>query len=289
MGHTRPREVLWLVLAGGLLLTGCQGKTAALADLFPGSETLPDWTASGASEVFDRENIYDLVDGQADSYFAYGFEQVAVQSYENAAGARLRITIWQVATPPDAYGLFTSIRSGTPVPVGNDGDADPGRRIVFWQDRYLADLFVQPAMPEGDLQELAQLVSVQIPAGGARPTLLESLPSQGLVASSAIFFHEEISIQDWLWLGGENILGLGPETDCMLARYDLDGKAAQLVLVQYPTAQAAPDALATLQGTSLNNLVVADVHGRLLGAVFGEADAAPAGELLSEALGAESQ
>jgi hypothetical protein len=289
VGPVRPREILGLLLAAGLLLTACQGRATALPDLFPASEALPNWTATGASQVFDDQTIYDLVDGQADSYLAYGFERVAVQSYQNATGATLRITVWQVATAADAYGLFTTIRSGTPVPVGNDGDADPGRRIVFWQDRYLADLFVQPAMSEGDLQELARAVSAQIPAGGARPTLEQWLPSQGLVASSAIFFHEEISIQNWLWLGSQNVLGLGPDTDGILARYDLDGEAAQLLLVQYPAAQAASAGLAGLQSAALDNLVAADVHGQLLGAVFGQADAPAAAELLSQSLGAESQ
>jgi hypothetical protein len=45
-----------------LLLVGCsKGKPAALTDVFPGADVSPDWTPADEVEVFDRENIYDLV------------------------------------------------------------------------------------------------------------------------------------------------------------------------------------------------------------------------------------
>ncbi|UCC62557.1 MAG: hypothetical protein JSV36_17620 [Anaerolineae bacterium] len=55
--------------------------------------------------------------------------------------------------------------------------------------------------------------------------------------------------------------------------------------MRYPDAEAAPAGLAGLEGGQVSGLVAARVQDRLLGAVFGQADAATAGELLSEALG----
>jgi hypothetical protein len=56
-----------------LLLVGCsKGKPAALTDVFPGADVSPDWMPADEVEVFDRENIYDLVDGQADAFFRAG-------------------------------------------------------------------------------------------------------------------------------------------------------------------------------------------------------------------------
>jgi hypothetical protein len=111
------------------------------------------------------------------------------------------------------------------------------------------------------------------------------LPPDGLVERSAIFFHEEISIQNELWLGGENVLGLGPETNGVLARYDVDGAAARLLLVQYPDAQAASAGLAALDTAPVNGLVDAGARDNLLGAIFGEIDEAAAGALLAGVLG----
>jgi hypothetical protein len=267
-----------------LLLAGCGGKPALLADFFPGADAFPGWTPAGAVETFDRENLYDLVDGQADAFFAYRFEQVAVQSYENAGGAVLRVEVWQLATPADAYGLFTTSISGTPVAIGNDGDADPGRRLAFWQDRYYVQVHARQELGDADLQGFAEVVSVALLAGGGRPALVDRLPPDGLVERSAIFFHEEISIQNELWLGGENLLGLGPETDGVLARYDADGGVARLLLVQYPNAQAASAGLTALEGGQVGGLVSADARDSLLGAVFGGMDETVASALLAEAL-----
>jgi hypothetical protein len=132
----RPSVIGRWLLISALLLAGCGGKAASLVSVFPGADAFPGWTPTGEVEVFDREDIYDLVDGQAEAFFAYGFEQVAVRRYENAEGAALHIEAWQLATPADAYGLFTAGIAGESADIGNDGDADPGRRLAFWQDRY---------------------------------------------------------------------------------------------------------------------------------------------------------
>ena len=276
---------LWsLVIA--LLLVGCRyEKPASLVDFFLSVDGSPDWMPAGEVEVFDRENIYDLVDGQADAFFVYGFEQVAVRSYENAEGAMLRVEIWQLATPTDAYGLFTASISGTPVAVGqaNDGDADPGWRLAFWQDRYYVHVHARQEIPDADLRGFAEAVSAALPVGGRRAALVDRLPPDGLVERSAIFFHEEISVQNEVWLGGENLLGLGPETDGVLARYDVGGATARLLLVQYPGAEAASVGLVALAGDRVDGLVAAEAHDDLLGAVFGEIDEAMAGALLAGA------
>jgi len=281
----RPSVIGRWLLISALLLAGCGGKAASLVSVFPGADAFPGWTPTAEVEVFDRENIYDLVDGQAEAFFAYGFEQVAVRRYENAEGAALHIEVWQLATPADAYGLFTAGIVGESADIGNDGDADPGRRLAFWQDRYTVHVRARQELPDADLWGFAEAVSAALPEGGERPALVGRLPPDGLVGRSAIFFHEEISIQNELWLGGENLLELGPETDGVLARYDVGGAAARLLLVQYPNAEAASAGLAALETGQVGGLMTADARDNLLGAVFGEMDEAAAGTLLVEVLG----
>lgn len=267
-----------------LLLAGCGGRLVSLGDVFLDAGAFPGWTPAGEVELFDRENIYDLVDGQAEAFFAYGFEQVAVRRYESAGGAVLDVEVWQLATPADAYGLFTVSIAGEPVAIGNDGDADPGRRLAFWQDRYYVCIRARQELPDADLWGFAEAISAALPAGGERPALVDRLPSDGLVERSVVFFHREISIQSQLWLGGENLLGLGPGTDGLLARYQVGGAVAQLLLVQYPDAEAASAGLAALKGGGIAGLLAADARGNLLGAVFGEVDEAAAGRLLTSAI-----
>ena len=275
-----------LALAIILILAGCgPGEPAATAIVDAGPKG--DWTQTDEAEVYDSETIFNLVDGQADAFFAYGFEQVTVERYENGAGTAVDVEIWQLATAADAYGLFTTSVAGTPVDVGNGGDGDPGRRLAFWQERYFVQVRARQPIDETELRGFAEEVSARLPAGGRRPSLMDRLPTAGRVERSHRFFRQAISIQDVLWLGGENLLGLGPETDGALAQYELGGATARLLLISYASPQEAADGLAALEGGQVSGLVLGETQDALLGAVFGEVDETTAGELLDQALSGE--
>jgi hypothetical protein len=279
-----------------LFVSGCRSQPPetpdrhqplAPADVLPGADVFPGWKPAEDVETYNRESLFDLVNGQADAFFVYGFEQVAVQSYENAEGAALRVEVWQLASPADAYGLFTTIIGGTPVTIGNEGDAEPGRRLTFWQDRYLVQVHARQPLDDADLQGFARAISAALPSGGERPALMDRLPPDGLVERSPIFFREEISIQSYLWLGGENLLGLSPETDGVLARYAIGGERVQLLLVQYPDETSASAGLEALRAGQVSGLVTALTSEDLLGAVFGTVGEAEASELVATALSRE--
>ena len=268
-----------------LLLAGCgRAKADPAADILPGADAVAGWAPASGVEIFDVENIYDLVNGQADAFFAYGFEQVAVRHYEDADEAMLGVEVWRLATPADAYGLFTTSIAGMPVDIGNDGDGDPGWRLVFWQDRYYVQVRARREVTDSVLREFGDSVAGALASGGERPALVERLPADGLVERSAIYFHEEISFQSEIWLGSENLLGLGPETGGVVARYEFDGEAARLLLIQYPVAESASAGLAALEESHVDGLVIAKKGEDLLGAVFGEVEEAVAGRLLNQSL-----
>ena len=109
-------------------------------------------------------------------------------------------------------------------------------------------------------------------------------PRSGLVERGSIFFHEEMSIQMEVWLGGENLLGLSQETNGVVGQYKFGDTPARLMLIEYPTSSQAAKGLKALQSGSVSDLVASDAHGNLLGAVFGKVDAAQAQTLLQEAL-----
>jgi hypothetical protein len=273
----------WRTLWIALLLMACNPGPAALPDALPETGEIPGWKRAGEVQRYGEENLFDLVNGQADAFFAYAFEQVIVGSYEKADGA-LRVELWQLATPADAYGLYTTFRAGEPAEIGAAGDIDRGRRLDFWQDRYLARLFAPRPLPPADLQIFGEAIAAALPGGGTRPALVDRLPPEGLVPRSAIFFHREISIQNVLWLGGQNLLELSSKTDGVLARYDLDGSPWHLLLIEYPDAEAATDGVQALRAGRPGNLMAARSHDTLLGAVFGSGDQTTANDLLDAAL-----
>ena len=291
-GQASLLHSVWgVILILSLLGSGCASPkstpvSAALdpAGLFPAANLLPGWEISQKLATYHHDNLFNLVDGQAESFFAYGFEQVSVQRYQDPAGILMNVEIWQLATSADAYGLFSAGRSGGPAAIGSEADSDPGRRLAFWQDRYFVNLNAAQPVPDATLQVFAQAIAGKLPAGSGRPALVNRLPAEGLVDRSAIFFHEEMSVQMQVWLGGENLLGLSQATDGVVGRYQLGDSIARLILVEYPRSGQAARGLKALQGGNLADLVASDVHGTLLGAVFGKVDKVQAQALIQAAL-----
>jgi hypothetical protein len=281
----------WVAAALGLILilTACapSAPTATplpLDTLLPAGGSVSGWDAPDAVLMYDRDNLFNLVDGQADAFFAYGFEQVAVRRYQNTSGARLNVEIWQLANSADAYGLFHSGRAGQPASIGVEGDSDPGRRLAFWQERYFVSVTALEAVPDETLWTFAKEIAKRLPAGGEPPAIVKRLPVEGFVEGSALFFHEEISIQMEIWLGGENILGLSQATNGMVARYVWGDQKARLLLIEYPTAGQAADGLKALRGSEIKDITASEANGTLLAVVIGKVDADKAQALLKEAL-----
>ena len=272
-----------------LILTACQPSVPAatpypISTFLPAGGSISGWNTPDVVLTYNRENLYNLVDGQADAFFAYGFEQVTVQRYQNAAGVLLNVEIWQLSNSADAYGLFHSGIAGQPVSIGVEGDSDPGRRLAFWQQRYFASVTATEAILDETLWIFAKEIAIRLPPGGEPPAIVKHLPTEGFVEGSALFFHEEISIQMEIWLGGENILGLSQATNGIVARYAWGDQKARLLLIEYPAAAEATKGLKALQGSEIKDIVASEANGTMLASVIGKVDADKAQALLRKAL-----
>ncbi|RPI23350.1 MAG: hypothetical protein EHM70_22625 [Chloroflexota bacterium] len=285
-------KCLYIALIVALLLSACSAPQPGVptptpfnvASAFPTSGSQTGWTVYENLATYNRDNLFNLVDGQAESFFVYGFEQVTVQRYQKEE-THLNLEIWQLATPADAFGLFSAGRTGEPASIGVEGNTDPGRRLAFWQNRYFVSLTADQQLPDEELWAFGRAVSGALPAGGETPGVVASLPAGNKVERSEIFFHEEMSVQMEVWLGGENLLGLSQQTNAVLARYEFGEQTVRLMLVEYPAAGEANDALAVLQSGKVEDILASGAKDNLLAAVIGKAEAsAVAGELLGNTL-----
>jgi hypothetical protein len=284
------KGLLSLLLLAILISSACSGQATptSAAGFFPASGAISGWSTTGDVMTYNHLNLFDLVDGQSDSFFAYGFEQVSVQRYQDSQGQKLNIEVWKLASEDDAFGLFTASRAGTPVSIGNQGDGDPGLRLIFWQSRYYVHVNANQDLPDDVIMGFAKAVASALPNGGTPPALVKKLPQQDLEAGSEIFFHQEISFQSEVWLGGSNLMGLGPDTLGIVARYTVNGQTGHLLLVTYPTVEKATSGLKALQSSQMTGLLVSAQNQEVVGAVFGSIDPKLALDLLDKGLVSQS-
>ncbi|MBN2083648.1 MAG: hypothetical protein JW748_00390 [Anaerolineales bacterium] len=270
------------------LSAGCSPSASARpGNILPGSNAIAGWSAAAKAQTYNRETLFDYINGSSEYFFTYTFEEVEVCRYAGEGGGSLNAEVWRLAVAEDAFGLFSGRTGGEAVAVGGANEAilEPGSRLVFWQERYYVSLTAIEAMTDTDLRLFAEFISKALPTGGGKPEILGRLPADGLIPGSEKFFHLELAIQDRLWLGGENLLGLGADTDAVAARYRSGAAEWQLLLVQYPDAARAEAGVQGVRNGGLEDFIAADANGPLLGAAFGLTGDTPAAAMLSQALG----
>jgi hypothetical protein len=282
------RKRLMLVIISVIVaLSACGapgGQGPAPEDLLPASGAVAGWERTGEVGVYLSDNLFDYMDGQAELFFVYRFERLAVQEYQRGDEGPIIVEVYQVASPADAYGLFSFYATGEPMDLGASGAVEPGRLISFWQGRFYARVFAYGEAEQESLSALARQVAAGMPEEKELPELVTRLPQENLVPGSARFFHQKLSLDNLIWLGDENILNLSEQTNAVLAVYTYDGTKAQLLAVEYPDAATAEAARAVLEGSSLENLSAAGQSARYLVAVFEAPDQAIARELVQKAL-----
>jgi hypothetical protein len=283
-----PRAAVPFFCVFGLaLLAGCSKPAVPEPEKALPGAAMTGWTPLGDAQTYDRQTLFDYMDGASEYFFTYTFEKMATRQYRNAAGLELVVEVWRMSKPADAYGLFSGHADAVPVSIGhaNEASLEESSRLYFWQDRFYVVLTATTTLPDDDLKNAAQTVSGLLPAGGARPALVGRLPSDQLAPGSIKFFHTELAVQDQLWLGGENVLGLGPDTDAVVAVYQMGSAQSKLLLVQYPDSKRAAAGLQGLKDGGLEELAVSDIQGLLVGAVFGKSTPDEAAALLAKAMG----
>ena len=216
------RAALALLAFPILSLGGCggsEGRSSAMIDRLPAQ--INEWTRTDSVDRYDRETIFDYINGAGEVYRSYGFGEVVVARYLGEERPDLIVELFDMGNPSDAYGVFSYSREEEERGVGG-GYEQRGRVLCFWQDRYYVCIAMDGAPAESDtgLLEAARVVSGRLPPTTDRPDLISKLPTEGRIRCSERFFHLHHSLNYHYYLARENILDLGADTDVVLARYE---------------------------------------------------------------------
>ena len=207
---------------------------------------VPGWQQQGALRHFTADNLYEYMDGNAESYRAYGFVQmqgVTCKSGENT----LVIDISEMVDADAAYGIFSGNRDPShPLEkIGMGGQVLP-RRGTFAKGNYYVEI---SAMPDVDhtpaITAFVTAMEARLEGRTTLPDALAWFPPEKLVSARLI---------------PESVLGVRLLKRGYVAQYD-QGKAfvvletssesAAAVMSKlrqrYPTAQATQIADEALQ------------------------------------------
>jgi hypothetical protein len=197
----------------------------ALDKVLPAPACGEGWGMDGKVAIYDRDNLFERVNGESELYFPYGFELLASARYVNSKNpkASLDADVYRMGSLLDAFGIYASYRKREDpgAGIGAEGTLS-GSQLFFYQGRYLVRLQATGDPLPGDDAFLAcgRAIARKLPPAAGRPKELEifSIPvvvpkSERYIAASLLgydFFRRGV-MADAL-LGGEQVqLFLIPE------------------------------------------------------------------------------
>jgi hypothetical protein len=235
---TRGRTALPAVLALLCLLApgaGAQSRqgSADLAALLP---KLAAWTPSEAPRSFFPDNLFEYIDGAAESYLGYDFRELLVADLEKkGTGATLTLEIYDMGLPVNAFGIFAAERypENKPVALGEMGYIE-GEALNFLAGRFYIKLlaFGLGDVTEATLTEAGTKVARAIKGGGL-PALVGAFPKDNLVPRSEKYVKK-------------NFMGYEFLHDGYVATYKSGGRELEGFFVDGGSATAAEEMLAKL-------------------------------------------
>lgn len=223
-----------LVGMGVLLASAISVLAAGVQSVVPPASAVKGWKQIGKTKLYNGNNLFDLIDGEAEAVKEFAFVACANASFAPANQSRpaLTITIFDMTNSLNAFGLFGSDRiSGKPVRIGAEGVSIPPTGLNFWKGRYVVrTTILQPtAANKAALLAFAKAAAARITGPSQMPAAVQALPP-GRQPHSEKYTRQDYASHSFL----RNVIS---------ARYPKLGMGAEVFIAQYPTPAAAKGAL----------------------------------------------
>ncbi|MFH1071259.1 MAG: DUF6599 family protein [Candidatus Glassbacteria bacterium] len=209
---------------------GSQAESSAgnLNSLLPAQGQTADWKMNGEPRNFGPENLWEYIDGGAEGYLVYKFQEVVTADYETADGSlQAVLDIYRMADRLCGFGIYSAERASwvDRIALGSEGYVTDNA-VFFWQGPYYVKI---TAFEEGHgdkLKELAQSVAARLDAEPGNPEQLAAFPTERLIDGSQRYMAQDV-------------LGHSELKNGFTADYELDGKEFKLFFILHDNQQDA--------------------------------------------------
>ncbi len=226
---TRGLNYKWLALGlAGLVVilgtawTGTSQRTGspALLGLVPEIE---GWKLAEELQSFFPEDLYEYIDGAAESYLGYDFKELVVAQFQKTGTeASVTLEIYDMGNGTNAFGIFSSERfpENKVVDVGTSGYIEGEVLNFICGNAYVKIMsFDSDQETPAVLDAFARKVAGKMGGRGGLPPLLSAFPRDGIVANSEKYILR-------------NVMGFEFLSDGYMASYKLDGTEFECFFIE---------------------------------------------------------
>ena len=183
------KYMLPLVFLPGLIFTVCQAADRD-AVTFP---EVKSWKLTVLQDVYTPGNLWDLIDGAAESYLSYDFVDLHLGDYEHASGTVIHAELYRHSSPVNAYGIYAAERSPQYqfIDIGAQGYLEEGV-LNFLTGPFYVKLYSTDSGTEVQeaLQKIGQQISGHLGQQNSLPELLDLFSSEGQLPYSDQYIRE---------------------------------------------------------------------------------------------------
>jgi len=255
----RLSSVLFLIL-GSLLCHSfpVQSAEQAMDKLLPAPACADGWVMDGKVTLYDKDSLFDRINGESELYFPYGFEKLAYARYESRKDPKIALDadVYVMGSLLDAFGMFANYRrkNSTGAAIGADGTISSSQ-MLFYQDRYFVRLQVTGAttISQGVLLACGKAIAQNLPQNTARPKELDAFLVPAVVMKSERYIASSLLGYDFFRRGliADAVLGSGEAQVFLVLEKSTDA------------ARAAFDQYQAYLNTGGSNVRVTDSSGRM--------------------------
>jgi hypothetical protein len=193
---------------------------------------------------YNSKTLFEYIDGTAELYLAYGFQNLMVRRFEKSNQPPLIVELYEMASSEDAYGVFSFEHQDEAVGIGQ-GSEFGGGLLRFWKGKYFVSIYAEGegAEVESGILKIGRAAANSVPTKGSAPKLVGYIPGKnlGLVDKSVRYLKSHVLLNQRFFIAHQNILNLSRKTEAVLAQYLQDKKKTQLLLIRYPGSKEAGD------------------------------------------------
>ncbi|MBA4322366.1 MAG: hypothetical protein C0408_06055 [Odoribacter sp.] len=150
--------------------------------------------------VFTADNLWDFINGAADTYLSYGFEDLHVAEYSKGKNV-IKLEIYRHKDDIQAFGIYSSERSPgfRFINIGAQGYKTDGS-LNYFKGRYYVKIrtYSKSEKVIQTLETLALRVSDMLQGGSEMPSGLKEFPDMGKKKNEETYIKESVLGHDFL-------------------------------------------------------------------------------------------
>ncbi|GHT05636.1 hypothetical protein AGMMS49525_13160 [Bacteroidia bacterium] len=169
------------------------------------------WTVSPETEVFNRDNLYERINGAAPLFLENNFQEMTSLTYTHGDDY-ITIQAYRHATPEDAFGMYASERSSDMTFYSEIGGEAQGDEYGLF---FFSGCIYAKMSANGELEDYAPILKAiakgmaeKVDANAGYPTIFNAFPKEGLIPHTQAYitqnyigheFLKPVYTADYIW------------------------------------------------------------------------------------------